>query len=115
MEFWGYWLAVIGYLGASLAARTLPSRWRWPSVAGIAVIGVLALLPVTCRSLIMPVCEPGDPRSCDASADSCSTLVGIGVPFADAAGSAGSRFIAAGLILAGVAIVLIGRTRAVRD
>ncbi|MDQ7907629.1 hypothetical protein RB614_24205 [Phytohabitans sp. ZYX-F-186] len=103
-----YWLVAVGYLAAgAVVLRAVRGRLRWPALIGVMVAGTVLLVPVRCRVLPMPICVPGSiPRECDDSSISCSTLIGLRVPFADALGVSGTRAVSLGLVLAGAAVAV---------
>ena len=109
MASWLYWVVVAAYLAAALvAARRVPAGARWLVPVATAVLGTVLLLPVRCRSLIMPMCPPGSaPGRCDASSDGCTTLVGLAVPYTDALGVAATRITSGVLVAATVAVVAV--------
>jgi len=108
-----YWMAAIGYLlGAGLLGAIPSVRGRWYWLAGLVGAGAATLMPVSCRSLILLICVPGT-SDCDSSQDTCSTPIGLRLPYTDAIGITAAQAVGIGLLLAGVLIaaLAVGKRR----
>ncbi|HEX6681892.1 MAG TPA: hypothetical protein VF062_03825 [Candidatus Limnocylindrales bacterium] len=104
-----YWLVVAAYAVAAVASRAAPGRWRWPALGVIAAAGVFSLLPVTCITTSMYMCN--ETLDCYLSGPRCSTWAGLEVPYSEAAGTPGTFAVGAGIVLAGIAIGLMAGRR----
>lgn len=98
------YVAVSVLLLASVVAvsRMRVAARRWSLVAALGVIGLALLVPVTCETLTMPICDNTFDCNLDTSA-TCGTLVGLSVPYAQAVGAGWAR--ALGVVLV---VVLVG-------